>query len=122
KTAPAPDAEESSAGALASSSGVEIEEPRVVSAALDNAEIRRVLKKSIVAMDECRRATAEHVMAGVHVHPVGKITIAGPAPDNKGNENAARCVAERFRDAAKGWVQPAEASGIIFFEVDLKKK
>jgi eukaryotic-like serine/threonine-protein kinase len=114
--------EESSAGALASSSGVEIEEPRVVSAALDTAEIRRVLKKSITGMDECRRTTAEHVMAAVHVHPVGKITLAGPAPDNKGNENAARCVAERFKEAAKGWVQPSDASGIIFFEVDLKKK
>ena len=119
---PTADPDESSAGSLASSAGVEIDEPRVVSAALDTAEIRRVLKKSITGMDECRRKTAEHVMAAVHVHPVGKITLAGPAPDNKGNENAARCVAERFRDATPGWVQPADASGIIFFEVDLKAK
>ena len=119
---PTTDPDESSAGSLASTAGVEIDEPRVVSAALDTAEIRRVLKKSITGMDECRRKTAEHVMAAVHVHPVGKITLAGPSPDNKGNENAARCVAERFKDAAAGWVQPAEASGIIFFEVDLKSK
>ena len=118
----AADPDESSAGSLASSAGVEIEEPRVVSAGLDTVEIRRVLKKSITGMDECRRKTAEHVMAAVHVHPVGQVTLAGPAPDNKGNENAARCVAERFRSATTGWVQPADASGIIFFEVALKPK
>jgi len=73
-------------------------------------------------MDECRRAGDEKVMAAIHVHPVGKITLAGAAPDNKGDANAARCVATRFTEAAAGWKQGAEASGIIFFEVALKAK
>jgi eukaryotic-like serine/threonine-protein kinase len=108
-------------GSIAKSAGVEIEEPNVVGD-LDNKEIRRVLKKALPEMDECRRAKDEKVMAAVHVHPVGKITLAGVAPDNKGDENAARCVAQRFKEAASGWKQGADDSGIIFFEVALKAK
>lgn len=108
-------------GAIAKSAGVEIEEPRVVGD-LDQKEIRRVLKKALPEMDECRRASNEKVMGAAHVHPVGKITLAGAAPDNKGDENAARCVAQRFKEAAAGWKQGKDASGIIFFEVTLKAK
>jgi hypothetical protein len=113
--------EKKTPGSVAKSAGVSIDEPNVVGD-LDQKEIRRVLKKALPEMEECRRATDEHVMAAVHVHPVGKITLAGVAPDNKGNEAAARCVAQRFKEAAAGWKQGADDSGIIFFEVTLKAK
>lgn len=116
-----PVAKKKAPSAVASSAGVVIEEPRVVGD-LDGKEIRRVLKKALPEMEECRRGSDEHVMAAVHVHPVGKITLTGVAPDNKGNEAAARCVAQRFKEAATGWKQGAEASGILTFEVTLKAK
>jgi serine/threonine-protein kinase len=103
-------------GGTFSAGGVSIEEPTVVGE-LDGKEIRAVLKKALPAMKECRRAKKEVVLSQIHVSPGGKIPIAAAAPDNKGNEAAARCAAQRFKDAAPGW-KPGD-SGIIFFEVTL---
>jgi len=105
--------------AIVTAKGIAIQEPEIVGA-LDSKEIVKVLKKAAPEMQICRRTVADDVKAQIHVHPGPTITLAQAHPDNKGDAGVARCVANRFKEAAPGW-HPGE-TGILAFEVHLDPK
>lgn len=107
---------EKGGGGLFSAGGVTVDEPRIVGQ-IDGKEVRGVLKKALPSMKECRRATKQVVQAQAHVGSEGNVPLATAGPDNAGDAAAARCVAQRFKDAAPGW-KPG-GSGIIFFDATL---
>jgi serine/threonine-protein kinase len=81
--------------------------------------IRQVLDAAGPTMDVCRLpGQSAYVRAQIHILPVGRISVAGPAPGNPGPPSVAQCCADRFRAAVpQGW-NPG-SRGVVFFDVML---
>jgi hypothetical protein len=94
--------------------GLVFAEPRVVGD-VDVAPLDDAIEKARPQLEKCRTlARAEIVMVQLHVG-FGKLGLAAPAPDNKGDRGVATCVANRIRGAHPAW--PKDQSGILFVEV-----
>ena len=64
------------------------------------------------------RDISRHPTRQIQVGPVGRVSVAGPAPGNTGPPEIAQCCADCFSAAVpQGW-NPGQ-NGVVFFEVTL---
>jgi hypothetical protein len=80
---------------------------------LEAGPLRKALRDA--HLDECRGDRLERVEVQFHVHT--ELGLAAPAPNNPGDADVARCVANRVKEQRPKW--PQGASGILFVEVTL---
>lgn len=97
--------------------GVRVGEPHVVGD-LSVEHLLTAFEQLPPRIQACRsQGTAQQVRVLAIVNEDGRIAIARPAEDNTGDEEVARCVANRFR--AMSPIDTGGTDGIVMFSVDL---
>jgi hypothetical protein len=98
--------------------GVHWMEPRTVGDEIDTAAVRAILGSIAPACEECRLpGRVAHVNVQVMFRQTGGVGMIQPNPNEPNDIEASRCVANRFRESARG-VRIA-TSGILILVAEL---
>jgi serine/threonine-protein kinase len=104
-------------GAPIGANGVHVGEPNVVGD-LSVDHLLTAFEQLETRVQPCRpRGATQHVRVLAIINENGQIPIARPADDNEGDEEVARCVANRFR--AMSPIDTGGTDGIVMFPVAL---
>jgi len=98
--------------------GVHWMEPRTVGDEIDTAAVRAILSSIAEACEECRLpGRVAHVNVQVMLGLTGGISMIQPNPNEPNDIEASRCVANRFRESARG--VRIGTSGILILVAEL---